>query len=787
MASLVGKAQDDDDTFWTHSIWSEAGGGFSDKASRKRRRDEDETSLSSGSEGGSGDDDSVSDGEGSYRMSDDESAAAVDQFDSDFDESESDADEDEDGEGDEELELRAEERKSAASKREKNRRLGVPLKASAGRELMRKKTGKMTKRGPLGEGYNEGLVLNWPPSSGGAAAPVGARAGTPAKAPAHTQIVGTKPTTIPIGAQSIPAAASQIKPQHVPSQPIVQPPIFPKNTAIKSQALPRHLRAGPTSPSAKPSFTKLKQQQRQAVTTGERKKIPKRQFTQEEMILESIKSTETENAKWLNSRKRGKEESAQMEKASSAKKSSLNQKPISRFHSRRGRTNTLTFMDMDHLPEILTRRHVPPSRAHPSTSPKRRRLDSTTSETSETTQATTNAEKNHEKCVVTGKVARYRDPKTNLGYHDLDAYKEIRRRVESGEIKISQPARTNGNRRKKSEGLNNGSSSQSSASGVKTTTIPFAPDQPTMVAEIITSTGANVVKVIVTQGGVPVPPPPSRTGLPLKFPGEHASLAEEEVSHGNRKKPPPLLPSVGQNDSNDNIIDKFLMGRMGSGMETTHKQISLADKSQDNRKAPPPLLPSTEQHGSAELQHISLADGSHGNTKVPPQLLPSTGQIIDDSAEIEENLFLMGGLGIDFSMESEHQHMHYVDESNSASGVPKGAVPNESQTAEPALPAKSSQPAIAQPLKLAATGGNNVGGSEAGNDHEKDDDVQPKVAVSNSLDGKEEPNTNGGSKDKSKDPPTKDISRKGTDDNKQKNIVPEVSTSNDKRTTIEAN
>ncbi|EJK54321.1 hypothetical protein THAOC_26063, partial [Thalassiosira oceanica] len=81
MSSLVGKAQEDDDTFWTHSIWSETGGGFSK----------------------GGDSSSESEGEGSYRISDDDSGAGVDQFDSDFGESET---EDEGGESeDEEREL----------------------------------------------------------------------------------------------------------------------------------------------------------------------------------------------------------------------------------------------------------------------------------------------------------------------------------------------------------------------------------------------------------------------------------------------------------------------------------------------------------------------------------------------------------------------------------------------------------------------------------------------------------------------------------------------------------
>ena len=110
MSSLIGKAQEDDDAFWSHGIWSEAGGGFADGRSRKRRRDEEAESSSGEEEEGSGgegvgvggggedededededEEDSASDGEGSYRMSDEDSAAAADQFDSDFDESESD-------------------------------------------------------------------------------------------------------------------------------------------------------------------------------------------------------------------------------------------------------------------------------------------------------------------------------------------------------------------------------------------------------------------------------------------------------------------------------------------------------------------------------------------------------------------------------------------------------------------------------------------------------------------------------------------------------------------------
>ena len=453
MSTLVGQAQDDDDTFWSHSIWSEGGGGFAGKGSRKRMRDDDDDDSSSSSS--DSDDESTSDGEGSYRMSEDDSAAGVDQFDSDFDESETD-DDDEDGEGDEEKELRAEERREKASKRKKNQRLGMPsLKSTRGRELVKgKKTpGKMTKRGPLGEGWNQGLVLNWPPPAiGGQSIANG---------------VGTKQLGVDIqlftDTINNTSSISQTIPQQHTSQSVPLPISTGTTTQIATKP-PPPITASQTSPLPKPKAKRGPKPKRQTATqlkqeaTAERKKINRHNITQEEMILESIKSTEIDNVKWLSSRKRSKEEAAQLEKATVARKSSLNnQKPVSRFHSRRGCNNTITFMDMDQLPEILTRRQavarpVTSTRSIGSSSPKRRRMNSTTSETETTTT------KPEKKCFITGKVAKYRDPKTKHYYHDKDAFKELRRRLDAGEIKIPKPAvvahKSNGKRKSNEESNN---------------------------------------------------------------------------------------------------------------------------------------------------------------------------------------------------------------------------------------------------------------------------------------------------------------------------------------------
>ncbi|KAL3769342.1 hypothetical protein ACHAW5_002927 [Stephanodiscus triporus] len=579
MSSLVGKAQEDDDAFWSHSIWSEAGGGFADGRSRKRRRDEEAESPSSsteeeGSEGGggsgSGDEvDSASDGEGSYRMSDEDSAAAADQFDSDFDESESDeGGEEGEGEGEAERELQAEQRRDAASKRKKNQRLGVTTlqSSSAGRELMKKKTARVTRRGPLGEGWNEGLVLNWPPPP------------PPSDGTVGPQISDSKLTIVPVidSMPAIPAIAETTNPPQIPSHPTTHlsadtvridketPGLPPQhNFPIAATSAPASPSPSTKNANHKHSPTKLKNQLKQEAIS-ERKKSQRLKFTQEELILESIKFTETENAKWLNARKRSKEETAQLEKStgSSFKRSSSNQQPISRFHSRRGCHTTFTFMDMDHLPEILSRGHASPSVGHStsyacSTTPtRRRRFGSSSSEASESTQPT--PEKKYEKCVITGKIARYRDPKSMLGYHDLDAYKELRRRLDAGKLKISRPTVS------KSNSSNNGANSKRKFANMS----KFAPGQPMMVAEIA-STWPNSAKVMVrvTQGGVPVSPP---TGMPFNLASEVPSAAEG--SWESRKEPPPLLPSlppVGQEDS-FGVTNQNILGGIDLGIKATH-------------------------------------------------------------------------------------------------------------------------------------------------------------------------------------------------------------------------
>ncbi|KAL9181298.1 hypothetical protein ACHAXT_010103 [Thalassiosira profunda] len=608
MSSLVGQAQDDDDAFWSHSIWSETGGGFSDKGSRKRRRDEGDSSSSSESDGS--DEGSVSDGEGSFRMSDEDSAEAVDQFDSDFDESES----EEEVDNEEERELLAEERRAKASKRKKNQRLGVPKRSSAGRDLMgKKKTGKMTKRGPLGEGWNQGLVLNWPPPTGAVAPVAGAK---PAMAPASPPPGGLNSVSavVPVpGARASAAipAALPIQPQYIPPKPAGKPA----------------LRTG--APSAPPAIGRPKQSK--PVAPPAKKKPAQPKITQEEMILESIQSTETDNSKWLNARKRSKEEAAQLEKAAAAgkAKSSLHQKPVSRFYSRRGRTNTLTFMDMDQLPEILTRKSARPRGAstgspHSSVlSPRRKRSASETS-----APPTPEVEKKQEKCAITGKVARYRDPKTKLGYYDVDAYKELKRRIESGEMVIPK-AKTKAKpkpapkKQKKMNGPSEGMTARANAGkgtinlGATKSHVPLQPGKPTLVAA--RAPPAADVKVRVTQGGCPVSPP---FRIHLRVPGK------------TDKKEPPSFPTVVGSSDKANGGRTVAKGNTVAKSSSAAPGVGKAAKDSDTAKEESP----------GELQSESFSEGADSAKARKPEAAPN-GESGETSRDVgAKGTFALAGI-----------------------------------------------------------------------------------------------------------------------------------------------
>lgn len=120
-------------------------------------------------------------------------------------------------------------------------------------------------------------------------------------------------------------------------------------------------------------------------------------FQQVDLLLEAANTTEPSNERWLLGRKR-----TQAEKELSKRDDGTytNSTYTEKFISRKGYLNTINFADMDHIPNILLQKNqlsIPPKVPL---------------------------------CAVTGKPARYRDPKSGYGYYDLDAFRVVRAKWE---------------------------------------------------------------------------------------------------------------------------------------------------------------------------------------------------------------------------------------------------------------------------------------------------------------------------------------------------------------------
>lgn len=302
--------------------------------------------------------DSGDSGNESFRDSDEDSELKKDAFDSDFNDSETDNEEEEKAAGEEE--------ERALKRHERSKRAGsnyVDVAAS-------KKKGRGKRI--IGDGINAGIVLNLPPQIEGSAV---------ASPAAQVQ----PPQTAPLTAAASPATSTAKKPAKRIS--------LASTRQRRSQSITKRLRENrSTAPTSGPI--------RNSSKTGI-KKSKRRLYKQEELLLEAVHQTETENERWLLARKRVKD--AEQDKDSLSMRDRSKGKIIQKFHSRRGCLMTLTFPEMDSVPDILTRPKSDPVK--------------------------------HAKvfCVVTGKAARYRDPLTKLGYFDLAAFKELRRRNASNE------------------------------------------------------------------------------------------------------------------------------------------------------------------------------------------------------------------------------------------------------------------------------------------------------------------------------------------------------------------
>jgi YL1 nuclear protein C-terminal domain/YL1 nuclear protein len=422
MTSLVGKALDDDEAFWGHDTWN----------------DEDDN-----------------DGNDSFRSSDEDSEMKRDEFDSDFDDSEDEenvnADEEERGRQEEAL-LDLEERQmqrgklaSASSASYKD----VASKASRPM-AMRKQKGRQA---VTGHGLNAGIVLNVPPTtsaSENAHVPNAAAAAAAASVHGFTAAEALQPKPLLLAAAAASSSSKTGRPTPLsiartkPRRAITKPKRAAAELAARQMASaglalapPAHAqqRGGPPSPGA--SSTSLttsgrasKKRKSDAVTTAGSRGDRESAITQEQMILEAVHETEPENERWLLARERRMQESDAQQQQSSNNQAShhhhRNATIVEKFVSRRGYPNIISFPEMDHVPPILQQQQ----QQHGG-----RRGNSQSSK------------RNKALCVITGKLAKYRDPKTGHGYHDLEAFRELRRRHDAGEpiVPSSAPLPSSGN------------------------------------------------------------------------------------------------------------------------------------------------------------------------------------------------------------------------------------------------------------------------------------------------------------------------------------------------------
>lgn len=581
LATLVGEAADEDDTFWSHAIWSEGRGGFSSGKTGERNGEDEDGGEASDGESSDG---SLTDGEGSYRASDEDPEAAVDLFDSDFNESESDSEEEMDVEGELLREEKREKRAVHDAKVPKHGRRGGPGRGNRG---------AIKAKRVLGEGWNTGLVLNWfangegGRSSSALATSSSVAAGgfvnsasvatQPASVSSHVPTSMPTSTMKPASTQSMAVSSHTLTTQPAPNQSVSianSIPIAPSNSTkpinnsrTQDQQRKRNLRAVTLSK----TIDTVQQSEENEKLTAKRSQMAKatlnkgkRAYTQEEMILESIQSTEVMNNKWIFGRKRRKEATDEDTTKTSIESGNV----VERFYSRRGGCNVMSFMDMERLPDILTR---------PANGGKRKHAIESVAKV----------------CAVTGKEARYRDPRTMLGYYDLKAFKELRRRADAGLLNKSK-ARSR-----------------------------FPKDRTMMAC----TSDLSSIKVMVSQFGAPVSPPEMK----LEVESNGSNIAQFPT-----KRAPEEVTSNGVIEADSAVVKPTIVG--SKTPVSTKSNIFITSPGNNGSNTTNTMIPSRKSPRKPKPSAKVLADATSSNhlLRTQPATVSATG--IFDNAPALPNL-----------------------------------------------------------------------------------------------------------------------------------------------------
>lgn len=358
MGALVGEALNNDDSFWGHSTWMEDDDKRKSRQNKDKSKDNDDDTSSE-----------ISSADESFDLNEEPEENRVDAFDSDFDESEA---EESSGSDNEQAVLREEKQ---STRKRKSSKLSVFSRKRKASVINRKKL--------MGSEHNAGLVLKLPSDF---------VAGAGAVAAGNKSISSMPPPTA--------IMTSNLKKNFV----------LPIKKAKKISTLStRSRRVGP-----KTSDEKATNNADTISSSKKKASARKRKFTQEEILIESIRETEPSNERWLLGRRRIEALSNLDDKRKAERIANGNRdaKVVMKYHSLKGCYNTLTFPDMDHVPHIFRRK---------------------TTDINEDSTATKLKNKNNKsECIITGKKARYHDPLTGESYYDLQAFRELRRRYNEG-------------------------------------------------------------------------------------------------------------------------------------------------------------------------------------------------------------------------------------------------------------------------------------------------------------------------------------------------------------------
>jgi hypothetical protein len=299
-------------------------------------------------------------------------------------------------------------------------------------------------------------------------------------------------------------------------------------------------------------------------------------------------------------------------------------KIVQRFHSRRGCLITLTFPEMDAVPEILTRRPQPQRQQQQQQ--QQEQQESSTTSSSSPTDPSSQEQSQHEgplRCVITGKPAKYKDPLTKFPYYNLEAFKELRRRHENG-IPIDV---ANGSSKPKQESSGNGEPATNPPdNAASTTSIPpvikendnTKPKKPAVSTNPRPPSATLPSKYNATKpSSKPVGPPKSK--LPFQSPKPEpkpAAVGASNVTDG-AKDSSTSAATHSQAPSIEHL--KFSWGQSGSS--NTDSQESPSGRRLSRR---------TWKPSEKVLETISMSPKKDGVIAAPPGLLIKPEQVMRD-------------------------------------------------------------------------------------------------------------------------------------------------------------